>query len=73
MENYEAVFSDKGLGKNDITLFDDGKIISDDEDVANTLNTFFANVITNLDIRIPEEFIENTANISNPIKTITRK
>lgn len=66
-------FSDKGLGKSTITLVDDGKIISEDKDVANILNDFFANVTKNLDINIPQDCIQNTSSTSDSIDDIIQK
>ena len=36
-------FSDKSLDKNCITLVEDNKILSDDTEVADTLNSFLQN------------------------------
>ena len=66
-------FSDKGLGKNTITLVDEGKIISEDKDVANTLNHFFSNVTKNLDVDIPQNCIKNTSTTVDSIDHIIQK
>ena len=44
-------FSDKSYRNEKIILVDDNKIISKDEDVAETLNTYFADAVKNLDIK----------------------
>ena len=54
-KNVKPFLSDKGLGKSDITLIEGNRIISDDLDVANTLNSFFDNVVSSLGIGEPME------------------
>ena len=50
-------FSDKGLGKNTITLVEGNDIIAKDVEVANTLNSFIENAVKTLGISIPSEYI----------------
>ena len=66
-------FSDKGVKNGSITLIEGGNIISDDKDVANTLNNFFENAVSSLGIQIPEEFITDTTDISDPIEAIVAR
>ena len=60
--------SDKIVSKEQITLVENDEIISEESNVAQTLNSFFSNFVTNL--KIPEykdydiSFIEN---VSDPI------
>ena len=49
-KNVKPFFSGKGVSKKEIILVEDGKIICDEENVANTLNTFFENAVTSLGI-----------------------
>ena len=65
-------FSDKGAGTSKITLVEDDKIISEDQDVANTLNSFFENAVPSLGLYIPEEYMETTG-VTDPIEAIILK
>ena len=66
-------FSDKALGKNTITLVEGNDIISEDVEVANTLNSFFKNAVKHLGITIPSEYITDTFNVNDPIDNIIVK
>ena len=66
-------FSDKGLGKNAITLVEGNKIIGEDVEVATTLNTFFDNAVKNLDISIPTEYMPGTPSEIDKIDNIVAK
>ena len=46
----KPLFSDKHFSSNKITLLEGDEIISSDQEVAETFNSFFANVVENLDI-----------------------
>ena len=66
-------FSDKGVKNGSITLIEGGNFISEDKDVANTISNFFENAVTSLGFQVPEEFITDTTNISDPIEaTVAR-
>ena len=69
----KPLFSDKGAGTSKITLVEDDKIISEDQDVANTLNSFFANAVPSLGLYIPEEHIMETTGVTDPIEAIILK
>ena len=65
-------FSDKGSGKNTITLVEGNDIIAEDVEVANTLNSFFENAVKTLGISIPSEYITDTSNENEPIDIIVK-
>ena len=46
----KPLFSDKGVGGENIILVDNDKIISEDQEVAQKFNTFFKNAVTSLGI-----------------------
>ena len=56
-QTVKPFLSDKNKSKEKITLIKNDEIISDDLEVANTLNKFFSNVVKNL--KIPEKFANN--------------
>ena len=56
-----------------ITLIDNGKIVTTEQDTAIVLNTFFSNVVTNLNITKYTDYDPIANNISDPIlKVIVR-
>ena len=52
----KPLFSDKNLGKNSITLVEDN-----DTEVTDTLNSYFENAVTFLDICIPNEYTTDSS------------
>ena len=56
-QTVKPFLSEKNKSKEKITLIKNDEIISDDLEVANTLNKFFSNVVKNL--KIPEKFANN--------------
>ena len=73
MEDYETLFSDKGLNKHNITLIEGNDILTNDAEIANTLNTFFDNTVKDLDINVPTDCLNDTSGINDPIQAIIRK
>ena len=65
--------TDKGTSKKQITLIEDNKIISDDPEVAQTLNNFFGNAISTLEIKEPTEHIIHVNENSDQMDTILHK
>ena len=56
-------FTDKGTTRNCISLIEDDMIISDDKEVAGTLNSFFDNAVKSLNLKEPVEYINDTDDI----------
>ena len=74
MEDHKTFFSDKGLGKSDITLIEGDEICQEDAEVAKILNEFFNNAVTSLNIAIPDEYKSEESAVSNdPIEKILSK
>ena len=69
----KSFFSDKGISKRNITLIEGNAILTEDIDVANTLNSFFEKAVKGFGITEPEEYIEDVQNISDPIETAIAK
>ena len=64
-------FSDKGVGKTDITLIESDQIFQEDSEVAKILGGFFWNAVKSLNINIPEKYkSEGFALSDNPIENI---
>ena len=62
--------TDKGSRSNNICLIEDGEIISNDTEVAETLNLFFQHSVSSLLIDEPSECINHTVTIGDPIDSI---
>ena len=64
-------FSDKGVGKTDITLIKRDQIFQEDSEVAKILGDFFCNAVNSLNINIPDEYkSEGSALSDDPIENI---
>ena len=66
-------FSEKGKKQQKITLVKDNDIISEDAQVAETLNSFFENAVKSLNIKENEYLINPTGNKDNPIDNAIEK
>ena len=66
-------FSNKGISKTEITLIEGEKIISNDLEVANTLNSFFEHAVTLLGITQVNDYLIDHKYILDPIEVIIRK
>ena len=69
----KPMFSNKNVSKESITLVKDDEIISDSQKVAELFNNFFANIVTELNLAIDEDLLENVDHIRNPITKATEK
>ena len=69
----KPLFSDKNLGKNSITLVEDIGIIADDAEVEDTLNSYFENAVTSLDICISSEYTTDSSDEIDLIDKIIKK
>ena len=49
-------FSDKGIGKTEITLIEGDNIFQDDSEVATIMSEFFNNAVKNLEVGVPDEY-----------------
>ena len=52
-------FSDTGMSNHNITLIEGDKMISVDDNVANTLNNFFDNAVKTQEINVPTECLND--------------
>ena len=65
--------SDKVLSTERITLIEDDKIINDDDEIANIMNTFFSNIVISLSVPKYHDCEGISGDISDPIlKVIVR-
>ena len=61
------MFSKKYVTKESITLVKDDEIVSETRAIAELFNKFFANVVTELNLAIDEDLLENVNQISDPV------
>ena len=66
-------FSDKGVNTGKITLIEDNQIISADDRVAETLNSFFDETVKLKKLELTSDFIGNPNDNDDAIDVIIRK
>ena len=71
--NVKPFFSNEMKSAENIVLSENGKLIKDEEEVANIFNDFFVNVVPNLGIRTQYKFFNTTDNSQNPIENAISK
>ena len=69
----KPLFSEKVTVNENITLVNNNKIIFSDIEIAEKLNTFFSNVVKELNIKIKENFLCDVSNINNPVERAIQK
>ena len=70
---FRPFLSDKVVSREEITLIENNKIISENSDVAQPLNYFFSSIVTNLKIPEYTDNSSNSENITDPIIKIILK
>ena len=73
MENSSASFSDKGVNTTNISLVDEGKIVTQDKKVAKTLNQYFSTAVSSLDIIENKSLLTETENLEDPVEIAIKK
>ena len=63
----KRILSDKGRSNSKITLIENDTIISNDKEVAETLNDFCASITDSLDLTENSEVISSTEGVLDPI------
>ena len=66
-------FTSKSLSKTKITFIESGKIINEDIEVAETLNNWFEESVSSLNISIPEKYMKEVSENMDPIESIVKK
>ena len=73
MENSSASFSDKGVNTTNISLVDEGKIVTQDKKVAKTLNQYFSTAVSSLEIIENKSHLTGTENLEDPVEIAIKK
>ena len=69
----KPLFSNNSGGSRKITLVKDGKIMSNDKDIAETFNNFFKNSVAALDIDDNKSLLTKTGNLKDPVQIALQK
>ena len=69
----KPLFSNKIKSTEYITLEENGKIITNDKELARIFNKFFVNIVANLGINTKHSFLINTDNENDPIEKAIAK
>ena len=69
----KPLFSNYNGGAQNITLIDDDKIISKDEEVAKTLNNFFTNSVKSLNIAENNALLNRSNHLNIPVDIALKK
>ena len=72
-ETIKPFFSDKPPNNQNITLVNNDSIISDDQDVAETFNTFFKNAVDSLHISENRFLLTPTESLTDPVEIAIKK
>ncbi len=69
----KPLFSSCGVASQKITLVEDDRLITEDEEVAETFNNFFIKSIESLDLAENRVLLNDTGDLKDPVKVILKK
>ena len=69
----KPLLSDKDLQSSKITLIKNGKIISEDKELASTFSSFFENAVKSLNISENSYLLSGTEGIDDPVDAAIKK
>ena len=64
-------FTDKGINNDNMTLAENEETVSDNKKISETLNNFFSEVVTNLNLSQYDNPTVNVEDIENPVTTLS--
>ena len=64
-------YTGKGINHNNITLAENEETVSDNKEISETLNNFFSEVVTNLNLSRYDNRTVNVEDIENPVATLS--
>ena len=64
-------FTDKGINNDNITLAENEEAVSDNKKLSETLNNFFSEVVTNLNLSQYDNPTVNVEDIANPVAILS--
>ena len=66
----KPMFSNKNVNRESITLVKDDKILSENLEVAETFNSFFSNMVNEMNISLSQELLNEVDYIEDPVLRI---
>ena len=69
----KPLLSDKGVNTTKISLVDGGKTVTEDKEVAKTLNQYFSTAVNSLDIIENKSLLTETENLEDPVEIAIKK
>ena len=69
----ETCFSDKSNSFENLTAVENEKVTSDEEEVAEVFSKYFDVLVSNLNLKVPENLLSPHGNIDGPILPAMRK
>ena len=73
LRNVKPLFSNKGPSSQKITLVKNSTILSNDTDVANSLNKFFQNTVNSLELNENKFLLTDTEDLDDPVDIAIKK
>ena len=64
-------FTDKGINNDNMTLAENEETVSDNKKISETLNNFFSEVVTNLNLSQYDNPTVNVEDIANPVAILS--
>ena len=64
-------FTDESINHDNITLVENEETVSDNKEISETLNNFFSEVVTNLNLSRYDNRTVNVEDIENPVATLS--
>ena len=66
-------FTDESINHDNITLVENEETVSDNKEISETLNNFFSEVVTNLNLSRYDNRTVNVEDIENPVARAVEK
>ena len=73
MKTVKPLLSDKGVNTMKISLVDRGKTVTEDKEVAKTLNQYFSTAVNSLNIIENKSLPTETGNLEDPVELAIKK
>ena len=69
----KPMFSNTNIGSNNITLVEKGEVITDDQELAETFNSFFIDAVSSLSIEENKALLDDESNETGPVRKAIKK
>ena len=72
-KSVKPAFSEKSTKTDKITLIENNEILSEDNKISEIFNTYFSNLVSNLNITTDKNLLSEEAGINDPILSAIKK